>query len=228
MGDIFSSLGTTLVTRILTDQLIRDPQGRAYCQIFPGNEPIYLPGGASSVGAGCLTQYFPGIDYTIYDARSVEISPNILFSLSASQTRRAFSIRKTRCGILFEGTPVDDYERYAAFLQGVAFVERLCVETLEELGAISGNHLFTVGGGSSSEIWLQLRVDVLNKILIRPQINEAAFGAGNCSRRSDLNLRIISQMLLREWYIRMSRSYPMLTSSTIGNYLSAILRNNSK
>ena len=176
-GNIFSSLGTTLVTRILTDQLIRDPQGRAYCQIFPGNEPIYLPGGASSVGAGCLTQYFPGIDYTIYDAEALKYLPTSCLVYPLLKPGERFPFVKPDAEFFFEGTPVDDYERYAAFLQGVAFVERLCVETLEQLGAISGNHLFTVGGGSSSEIWLQLRVDVLNKILIRPQINEAAFGA---------------------------------------------------
>ncbi len=75
------------------------------------------------------------------------------------------------------GSGQDDFEKYAAYLQGVAFVERLGLDILESLGAKAGARVFTVGGGARSNAWSQIRADVLQKEIYRPKIIEAAYGA---------------------------------------------------
>jgi sugar (pentulose or hexulose) kinase len=66
---------------------------------------------------------------------------------------------------------------YAAYLEGVAYVERLAYETLESLGATVGDVIRVAGGGARSDVWLQIRADVLNRELLRPVETGAAMGA---------------------------------------------------
>ncbi len=176
-GDVFSSLGSTLVTRVLTSRLVRDPIGRVYCHLLPGTKRIYLPGGASSVGAECLTHYFPNVNYARYDAEALERAPvnPIVYPLVRPGERFPF-IAPNACHYYF-GSEYNDLEKYAAYLQGVAFVERLGLEILEGLGAKAGDRVYTVGGGAKSNAWSQIRADVLKKEIHRPKIIEAAYGA---------------------------------------------------
>ncbi len=177
VGDIFSSVGTTLVTRVLTDGLIRDPQGRVYCHILPGKDQIFLPGGASSVGAECLQAYFRDIDYKEYDQRALDYFPSRAITYPLVKKGERFPFVDPTAEYFYQGPAVNNYEKYTAYLQAVAFVERLSIEVLESLGAEIGKQVFTIGGATRSETWLQIRADVLQKSLFRPKSIEAAYGA---------------------------------------------------
>ena len=74
------------------------------------------------------------------------------------------------------GTPVDEADRYAALLQGVAYVERLCFDYLELLGAPDRRPLTLTGGGARSRYWCQLRADVLGRPVRIPRTPRPAFG----------------------------------------------------
>ncbi|MDQ2756551.1 MAG: FGGY-family carbohydrate kinase, partial [Actinomycetota bacterium] len=58
------------------------------------------------------------------------------------------------------GRPADDVEAHRAILEGVAFVERLGLETLAAVGAPSRRHVLA-GGGSRSAVWSSIRASVL-------------------------------------------------------------------
>ena len=51
-------LGSTLVVKGVTSELIRDPTGMVYSHRSPDGN--WLPGGASSTGAAILAKQFPG------------------------------------------------------------------------------------------------------------------------------------------------------------------------
>ncbi|NVM52359.1 MAG: FGGY-family carbohydrate kinase [Candidatus Helarchaeota archaeon] len=176
-GDFFSSLGTTLVTRCLTRELVLDPQGRVYCHVLPGSRRMFLPGGASSVGAECLQTYFPNIDYKLYDKKALENFPTQAITYPLVKKGERFPFVNSNAKHFYEGPEDNNYEKYAAYLQAVAFVERLSIQVLESLGAKSGGRVFTIGGATKSKEWLQIRADVLQKQIIRPKIIEAAYGA---------------------------------------------------
>ncbi|MFW6137676.1 MAG: FGGY-family carbohydrate kinase [Spirochaetota bacterium] len=58
-------------------------------------------------------------------------------------------------------------------LEGVAFEMRLNLDLLETSG-IPVNELRAIGGGAKNENLVQLKADVLNKLLVTVQVNEAA------------------------------------------------------
>jgi D-ribulokinase len=175
--DIFSSLGTTLVTRVLTRELIRDPLGRIYCHILPGKKRIYLPGGASSVGAECLQTYFLNINFKEYDRRALEYFPTSALTYPLVKKGERFPFINPNAEHFYIGPQENEFQRYTAYLQAVAFVERLSLEVFEELGIKMGDCVYTIGGATKSEPWLQIRADVLRKTIYRPKVIEAAFGA---------------------------------------------------
>ena len=60
VGSWNSVLGTTLVLEGVSDELVRDPAGAVYSHRSPDGG--WLPGGASSVGAGALSVHYAGRD----------------------------------------------------------------------------------------------------------------------------------------------------------------------
>ena len=176
-GDVFSSLGTTLVTRVLSQNLIRDPQGRVYCHLYPGKRRIYLPGGASSVGADCLQAYFPKVNYAEYDQKSLAYFPTEAITYPLTKKGERFPFVNGNAEHFYQGPKENHFQQYAAYLQAIAFVERLSIEVLENLGVPIGKNVYTIGGATKSSLWLQIRADVLQKTIYRPKVVEAAYGA---------------------------------------------------
>ena len=174
VGSWNSVLGTTLVIKGVTAGLIRDPAGVVYSHRSPDGN--WLPGGASSVGAGMLTQRFAGRDLDALSAQAELREPAtvVAYPLVSHGERFPFTAPDAEGFIL--GTPVDEIDLYAALLQGVAFVERLCFDSLDMLGApIEGDLTFT-GGATRSRYWCQLRADILGRPVRLPDNAEPAMG----------------------------------------------------
>jgi len=74
------------------------------------------------------------------------------------------------------GAPAGEIDLYAALLQGVAFVERLCFDSLDMLGAPIGGDLTFTGGATRSRYWCQLRSDILGRPVRLPENAEPALG----------------------------------------------------
>ena len=74
------------------------------------------------------------------------------------------------------GVPTGEIDLYAALLQGVAFVEQLCCDLLDMLGAPVGGDLIFTGGATRSRYWCQLRADILGWPVRLPENPEPALG----------------------------------------------------
>ena len=174
MGSWNSVLGTTLVLKGVTQKLIRDPAGVMYSHRSPDGG--WLPGGASSTGAGVLTRYFPGRDLDALNAQAAQREPAsvIAYPLVSRGERFPFTAPEAEGFIL--GEPTDEIDLYAAMLQGVAYIERLCFDSLDMLGAPTDGALMLTGGGARSQYWCQLRSDVLGRPVRLPDNAEAALG----------------------------------------------------
>jgi len=174
-GDWNSTLGTTLVVRGVSQELIRDPQGRLYCHRHP--EGWWLPGGASNVGGEYLSVHFAREDLKALDARALPLTPTDLLVYPLARTGERLPFVSATARGFVEGTPASRDALYAGCLEGVALVERWIYDLAEELGAGAGETLYATGGGSKSREWLQIRANVLQKELLLPRIAEAAMGA---------------------------------------------------
>ena len=174
VGDWNSTIGTTLVIRGVSTELIKDPQGRIYCHSHP--QGYWLPGGASNVGAECLAKLFHDKNLAELDAYVSQYTPTslIVYPLVRTGERLPFVNPKAEGFVI--GEPRHEYDLYAGYLEGVGYVERWCLELMEELGAEVGETVYTTGGGAKSEEWMQVRANILNRRVTRPASAECAMG----------------------------------------------------
>jgi sugar (pentulose or hexulose) kinase len=170
-GSWNSVLGTTLVLKGVTPEPLRDPLGAVYSHRLPGGD--WLPGGASSVGAGALGA---GRDLEALDRAASAHEPAGAIAYPLVSRGERFPFRAPDAEAFLLGEPADDGDRHAALLQGVAFTERLSYDYLDRLGAPVDGRLTLTGGGARSRYWCQLRADVLRRPVTVPRDAEPALG----------------------------------------------------
>jgi sugar (pentulose or hexulose) kinase len=173
-GSWNSVLGTTLVLKGVTEQLLHDPAGVVYSHRSPDGG--WLPGGASSTGAGILTRSFPGRRLDELNARAAEREPAsvVIYPLASRGERFPFTAPSAEGFVL--GTPRDEIDHYAGLLQGIAYIERLCFDYLDLLGAPIDGELRLSGGGTRSRYWSQLRANILGRPVSITENTEPALG----------------------------------------------------
>ncbi|SEG90821.1 Sugar (pentulose or hexulose) kinase [Actinacidiphila yanglinensis] len=174
VGQWNTVLGTTLVIKGVTASPLADPAGVLYNhRSADGN---WLPGGASSVGAGALTRAFPGADLPRLDRAAAGHEPSSVLSYPLVSPGERFPFLAPDAEAFTLGTPAGDGDLHASLLQGVAYVERLCLAYVRQLGArIEGPVAFT-GGATTSAYWNQLRADVLGRPATIPEQADSALG----------------------------------------------------
>lgn len=170
-GSWNSVLGTTLVLKGAAPDPVRDPTGVVYNHRAPGG--TWLPGGASSVGAGALPS---DVDPGAMDRRAAGFEPSGAVAYPLVSRGERFPFLAPDATALLIGTPADDADRWAALLQGVAFAERLCLDYLHHLGAPLDGPLAFTGGAARSPYWNQLRADILGRPARVPEQTEPALG----------------------------------------------------
>jgi len=173
-GQWNSVLGTTLVLKGVSSELVRDPNGVVYSHRAPDGG--WLPGGASSAGAGVLSARFGEHDLDELGRRAAghEQTEVIAYPLLGCGERFPFAADDAEGFLL--GDPADEAEHFAALLQGLAYLERLCFDYLDLIGAPTGSELSLTGGAARNRYWCQLRADVLERPVRLPENAESALG----------------------------------------------------
>lgn len=173
-GSWNSVLGTTLVLKGVSKELLQDPTGAVYSHRHPDGG--WLPGGASNTGAGALTAMLPGADLDALGRQARELGPinAAIYPITGRGERFPFVAPKAERFQL--GDLPDDLHSYAAVLQGVAFIEKLAFEHLASLGAEPVRSVSLTGGAVRSGYWNQLRADVLGVPVELPASPDPAYG----------------------------------------------------
>lgn len=176
-GDWCSALGTTLVLKGSTAELLRDPAGSVYCHRNPDGG--WLPGGASSTGAGVLARDLArrDLDALTAQAGTRGVPAGATYPLAGRGERFPFVADDARGFDLGAPPHPDGATRLQRVAHGVAYLERLAFAVLAGLGADTGGPLVATGGATGNDWWSQLRADVLQRPVAVPELSGSALGA---------------------------------------------------
>jgi xylulokinase len=175
LGQWNSTLGTTLVIKGVTRDLIRDPAGRVYCHRHP--DGYWLPGGASNTGGECIARTFDNSKLGSLGTQAAKLTPTNVIAYPLMKPGERFPFASPRAEGFLVGNAPDDATLYTAYLEGVGYLERLSYDVLKTLGAEVGDEIHAAGGATKAETWLQIRADILQKTLLVPATSGGAMGA---------------------------------------------------
>jgi xylulokinase len=180
VGEANTTLGTTLVWKLITKQPLCDPEGRLYCHRHPGGG--FLPGGAGNAGGeGIALQVLPDDPHPGAEldrlARGLDDAPPsgmLAYPLPRAGERYPF-VDPGFAGFA-DPRARDSASRYRAALEGLASIERWGFEVAASLGAAGDGPVWTTGMGARYPGWMQLRADFLGRSVCRAAHPESGFG----------------------------------------------------
>lgn len=174
-GDWNTTIGTTLVVKGVTKKEIIDPQGRIYSHKH-AMDGLWMPGGASNTGADWVSAQFGNDNLQELNKQAEGLIPTGKIVYPLMQKGERFPILSPQAyGFGTDG--LNEEEKFAASMEGVAFLERYAYELLEDLSDEKVAVVYTAGGASNSDVWLQIRSSVLSKKIVKMKYVSGGVGA---------------------------------------------------
>ncbi len=187
-GEAVTSLGSTIVLKLLSETRIENAQYGIYSHRFGNSQtdpskPRWLVGGASNTGGAVLRQFFS-------DAELIQLSAQIAIDQESPldyypllQPGERFPINDPTLAPRLNPRPENPVEFLHGLLESMARIEANGYHLLESLGADRLTQVFSAGGGAANSAWTAIRqrqIGVLVKIA--PQ-TEAAYGTALLAMR---------------------------------------------
>jgi len=180
VGDAVTSLGSTLVLKVLSSQPVFAPAYGIYSHRL-GN--LWLPGGASNSGGAALLAHFTAERMAQLKPLLQSDQPTGLDYYPLPSPGERFPINDPALAPRDTPRPADDAQYFQGLLEGIARVERLAFERIAELGAPYPKQVFTVGGGARNNAWTRLRQSRLGVPVVTPSHEDAAYGTALLARQ---------------------------------------------
>ncbi|MDE2088941.1 MAG: FGGY-family carbohydrate kinase [Gammaproteobacteria bacterium] len=180
-GEAVTSLGSTLVLKVLSEQPVFAPGHGVYSHRVGER---WLAGGASNSGGAVLRRYF---SQGQLDALTPALKPDRptgldYYPLIAAGER--FPTCDPELPPRLAPRPESDAVFFQAMLEGMAAIEQRGYRLLAELGAPFPVSVRSVGGGARNPAWTRIRQRLLNVPVIEPTQQDAAYGCAMLARRS--------------------------------------------
>jgi sugar (pentulose or hexulose) kinase len=173
-GDAVTSLGTTLVVKLLATR-----------PIFAAGQGVYshrlgerwLAGGASNSGGAALLTHFTAEDMERLTPRLKPEEPTGLDYYPLPKQGERFPIADPAMTARVTPRPPDDHRFFQGLLEGIASVERLAYQRLALLGAPPLRRVISIGGGARNDAWIRIRQRALGVPVTVAGQTEACYGA---------------------------------------------------
>ena len=184
IGTAVTSLGSTMVLKVLSDRPINNSDYGIYSHRFehPDLGCLWLVGGASNVGGAVLRQFFS-------DRQLLELSnlinlniPSPLDYYPLPKVGDRFPINDPNLAPRLEPRPDDLVEFLHGLLESMAKIEARGYALLQELGAFPIQQIYTAGGGAENQVWTKIRDRHLQVPMNKSEQIEAAYGAALLAR----------------------------------------------
>lgn len=184
VGDWNSVVGTTLVCKGVSRELVRDRTGVTYSH--RSADGAWLPGAASSAGLGVLPELFPDADLDALSQEGLARRRPVCYPLRGTGERFPFSAPDATGFVLVDGhqLPVDAGTRellgapamLGSLLTGIACTERLCFDVLGAAGYDVSGRIRLTGGATRNPLLTALRARMLGRAVEVPAQAEPAAG----------------------------------------------------
>jgi len=173
-GEAVTSLGSTLVVKIINETPIFDQQYGIYSQPFGDN---WLVGGGSNSGGAVLRAFFSDAEMA---SLSTQINPEQDTGLNyypLLKRGERFPINDPHLKPHLTPRPDNDVEYFQALLEGIAKIEHSAYAKLAELGAPYPTSIYSAGGGAKNSAWTQIRQRYCQTGVQKSQYTEACYGS---------------------------------------------------
>ena len=173
-GDAVTSLGTTLVLKLLAPR-----------PIFAANQGVYshrlgerwLAGGASNSGGAALLMHFTVEEMDRLTPQLKPQQPTGLDYYPLPKPGERFPIADPALAARTTPRPVEKERFFQGLLEGIASVEALAYQRLAVLGAPPLRRVISIGGGARNEAWTSIRRRILGVPVTVAEQTEASYGA---------------------------------------------------
>lgn len=173
-GDAVTSLGSTIVVKVVSTQPVSAPGYGAYSHPFGG---LWLAGGGSNSGGAVLLDYFTPTEMAAMtpQLRADHATGLDYYPLRAAGER--FPRNDPDLPPRLTPRPDSDLRFFQGMLEGMARIEAEGYRCLAALGAPWPNRLMTVGGGARNPAWTLMRERALGLSCVPPRSDQACYGS---------------------------------------------------
>ena len=179
-GDAVTSLGSTLVLKVVSSQPVSNPELGIYSHKLGD---YWLAGGASNSGGAVLKHYF---NQQQLDELTPLVNPEKITGLNyypLLQVGERFPINDPTLKPRLEPKADNDVEFFQAILEGIGQIEQDGYNKLQQLGAPYPTQVETAGGGSKNLNWNLIRQQLLGVPVHSAQFSEACYGSALLAKR---------------------------------------------
>lgn len=178
-GEGVTSLGSTLVLKLLSDKRVEDAASGVYSHRW-GRK--WLAGGASNSGGAVLKQFFDDRRLATLSARIDPTKDSGLDYYPLPGPGERFPINDPQLPPRLVPRPDDDVRFLHGLLEGIARIEAAGYRRLASLGAPPLSRVITTGKGAKNPVWMQIRARILGVPVVAARQTEAAFGAARLAK----------------------------------------------
>ncbi|MCK5387497.1 MAG: FGGY-family carbohydrate kinase [Gammaproteobacteria bacterium] len=181
IGQAVTSLGSTLVLKVISDIEINDPAHGVYSQPYGQH---WLVGGASNSGGAVLNYYFNDEQML---ALTKQLKPGEHTNLNyypLIEAGERFPVNDPNLAPRLTPKVDDDAFFFQGLLEGIAEIEHTGYRLLEQLGAPYPTSIQTAGGGAINNAWQQIREHKLGVPVTAATHTAAAYGTAKLAAKN--------------------------------------------
>jgi sugar (pentulose or hexulose) kinase len=179
-GEAVTSLGSTLVLKVLASQPLFAPEYGIYSHRLGDN---WLVGGASNSGGAVLKAYFTTAEIERLASLLNVDEPTGLDYYPLLAAGERFPVNDPALAPRLQPRPADELLFYQGILEGIAMIEYHGYRKLAELGAPWPARIITTGGGAANAAWRTMRSRLTGIPVVAAAHQQAAYGAALLARK---------------------------------------------
>ncbi|MEO1558603.1 MAG: FGGY-family carbohydrate kinase [Cyanobacteria bacterium J06632_19] len=173
VGEAVTSLGSTLVLKLLSSSRVDNSQYGIYSHRF-GN--LWLTGGASNSGGAVLKQFFSSEELDNFSQEIDLTKSSGLDYYPLLKPGERFPINDPNLSPNLEPRPDNNVEFLHGLLESMARIEARGYKLLQDFGADNLKRVYTAGGGAKNQVWSEIRKQYLGVSVVSSNNTEAAYG----------------------------------------------------